>query len=232
MMVQAVFAIIAQSQAMLADCEAMGVDAMTYLFNMLAERVKNRPVTDKELKMTLAERHRKRKLIRLWMELVPPLASVLTLIAVTIVTMEEALGTLFPSEEGDISEDDEPSVNLMLLFSGLNLALDVVNVTCFARAHQAFGLSEAVPMQFSVRGSTSQASLVREALADENVELLHVPGDSRNYDSIEVGPPASDKLQNFYKTASTDDVAPSDADSDTDKALGFNLNMCSAWTVS
>ena len=39
LILQAVFAIIAHSQSMLADCEAMGVDALTYLFNLLAERL-------------------------------------------------------------------------------------------------------------------------------------------------------------------------------------------------
>mmetsp|Transcript_18139 Transcript_18139/g.20670 ORF Transcript_18139/g.20670 Transcript_18139/m.20670 type:complete len:120 (+) Transcript_18139:136-495(+) len=37
---QAFFAVLARSQAMLADCMAMSVDAFTYLFNLVAERLK------------------------------------------------------------------------------------------------------------------------------------------------------------------------------------------------
>jgi Co/Zn/Cd efflux system component len=45
MSVQAVFALIANSEAMLADSEAMSVDAFTYLFNLWAERIKKEPQT-------------------------------------------------------------------------------------------------------------------------------------------------------------------------------------------
>jgi Co/Zn/Cd efflux system component len=40
---QAVFALIANSEAMLADSEVMSVDAFTYLFNLWAERIKKEP---------------------------------------------------------------------------------------------------------------------------------------------------------------------------------------------
>jgi hypothetical protein len=45
MSVQAVFALIANSEAMLVDSEAMSVDAFTYLFNLWAERIKREPLS-------------------------------------------------------------------------------------------------------------------------------------------------------------------------------------------
>lgn len=53
--IQAGFAILANSESMLADCEAMAVDAMTYLFNLCAERIKNKPLTEEEKRAARGE---------------------------------------------------------------------------------------------------------------------------------------------------------------------------------
>lgn len=149
---EAVFAIIAGSQAMLEDAEAMSVDAFTYLFNLCAERIKHRPYTGKELDMPPAVRVYKRELLRLYLELIPPLISVSTLIAVTVIAMRDALHSLY--QDDDMPENDV-NVNLMMLFSGLNLLLDIVNVHYFAKAGQAFGLTtvnrEKDPTNYSIR---------------------------------------------------------------------------------
>ena len=147
---QAFFAIIANSQSMLADSEAMSVDALTYLFNMCAERIKKRPPTQEELLLPLAVREHRIEMKRLYLELIPPLISVSTLIVVTIMAVQDAIKTLFEESSG---EEEDVSAGLMLFFSGLNLGLDVLNVTCFARAHQAYGLQavndECCPSKYS-----------------------------------------------------------------------------------
>lgn len=146
MLIQGLVALyIAHSQSMLADSEAMSVDAFTYLFNLLAERIKNRPLSDAEKSMPHHVLEFRLEVKRLWLELVPPLISVVTLIVVTMVTLNEATRTLFrKSNDGNDDADADVSAGYMLLFSGLNLLLDVVNVTCFARAHQAYGLQKAM----------------------------------------------------------------------------------------
>jgi hypothetical protein len=128
---------------------------------------------------------------------------VITLIVVTVFALRDSFNTLL---QGD---DDEPEdvvdVNLMLIFSGANLLLDVVNVTCFARAHQAFGLTEV-----RLEGSLTRFS-VRDELPNM-VELEHLTQsrgeDDEQEESEEVGP--------FGEKG----------------GLFLNLNMCSAWTVS
>ena len=139
MILEAIFAVIAGSQSMLEDAEAMSVDALTYLFNLWAEKFKHRPYTAKELALPANVREYHREKTRLYLELVPPFLSVSILIVVTVLALRDAFESLNQPPD---AEEDDVDVNLMLIFSGMNLILDIVNVTCFARAHQAFGLSE------------------------------------------------------------------------------------------
>ena len=66
---------------------------------------------------------------------------------------QDAVETI--SQPEDVPEADV-DVSLMFWFSAANLVLDFVNVGCFARAHQAFGLTsvrrEAAPTSYSLRG--------------------------------------------------------------------------------
>lgn len=153
LLLEAVFALIANSKAMLEDAEAMSVDALTYLFNLCAERIKHRPYTEKEMQLPAAVREYKRELLRLYLEVIPPLISVATLVIVTAYAMIDALETLRQTD--DVPEEDV-DVSIMMWFSGANLLLDIVNVACFARVHQAFGLTtvrrEAAPTRYSIRG--------------------------------------------------------------------------------
>ena len=140
-MVVAVF--IAKSQAMIGDSSAMVVDSLTYLFNSYAERIKNRSLEEgDDHTLTEAERDARRLARtrqRLWLEILPPLCSVLTLICLTIYIILDACTTL--AGKGDAGEDDAPDIGIMFFFSALNLALDILNVTCFARARHAFGFA-------------------------------------------------------------------------------------------
>jgi len=137
-MVQTSYAIRAKSSAMMADSAAMFVDAGTYLCNMLAERLKSRPITEEEEKLPPSVLEHKLKLQRLYLELFPPLISVVTLLYLTFTTFQNAIATLeSPESTEDGNEGQGPNVQVMMLFSFLNLLLDIVNVTCFARVHQA-----------------------------------------------------------------------------------------------
>lgn len=141
MAIQAVFALIANSQSMLADSEAMSIDALTYLFNMIAERLKKQPLTEQELLMSPDLCHYQRELRRLYLELFPPMISVSTLLCVTVFTLQDAFVKLLGVENG--SNDDDVSVPVMLTFSSMNLLLDIVNVSCFARSHSLFRYEQA-----------------------------------------------------------------------------------------
>ena len=209
---QAVFAIIANSQSMLADCEAMSVDALTYLFNLGAEKIKTRPYTPEEIRMPRWHRLRTRKLKRLYLELVPPLISVSTLIVVTVFTLKSSFATLFGTKTPAQEETDEGvDVSIMLLFSAMNLVLDMVNVSCFAKAHQAFGLTDVM----SSGHNHVHHHHCTSAKATEQTPLLT---QSSSLGGIEVDLEAKPTVQD-------------DDDEDKD-GVGMNLNMCSAWTVS
>jgi Co/Zn/Cd efflux system component len=65
-----------------------------------------------------------------------------------------------------------------MLFSGMNLLLDIVNVTCFARAQQAFGLSdirrESATYSGSVRNGQNlveMESLLRDGESQQSNEI-------------------------------------------------------------
>lgn len=201
LLLEAVFAIVANSAAMLEDAEAMSVDALTYLFNLCAERIKNRPYTKKELALPQDVREYRRELLRLYLELVPPFLSVSTLIVVTSFAIKDAVVTI--SQPDDVPEEDV-DVSIMMGFSAANLLLDIVNVACFARAHQAFGLTtvrqEVSPTRYSVRSGEVVV------LDSERKSLLQ--GDIEYYTDLE----------EFEPTKGMGEL------------LLVNLNMCSAWT--
>lgn len=179
---EAFFAVIAGSQSMLEDAEAMSVDALTYLFNLWAERVKHRPYSEKEMNMSPALRDLHRERLRLYMELIPPLISVVTLILVTVFALKDAFESLNSPED---SEDDV-DISLMMIFSILNMLLDFVNVTCFARAHQAFGLSEMAKEHHSIRdvhSSLELEGLIQRNEQDSN-DTLKNSEDSEEGDSL------------------------------------------------
>ena len=209
MAVQAFFALIANSESMLADSEAMSVDALTYLFNMCAERIKNQPYSERELSLPSPVRIRRRTMKRLYLELVPPLISVTTLVIVTIYVLNDSIHTLFGADGEFEKSKDDVDVGIMLLFSGINLLLDIVNVTCFARAQQAFGL-QTVGSQSADRKQIRKNDLIKMTSVGAEVEF---------HCSI--------------ATESTRLVLDEKADEmEKENPYGPNLNMCSAWTVS
>jgi Co/Zn/Cd efflux system component len=154
---QTVAAFIAGSEAMMGDSAAMFVDALTYLFNLVAERKKNRfdvhdeqqqqqchgVVLDQDQDPERAGgrriRQRDKRKMTLYLELGPPLVSVTSLIIVTAFVLRKAIRVLILDIHRDVSKQGDPNVNLMLIFSSANLGLDFVNVFCFARAKHLMG---------------------------------------------------------------------------------------------
>ena len=213
---QFVFALVAHSQAMLADCAAMAVDALTYLFNYAAERLKHQNESKHPTDMdntSPAILHRRKRLRRLYLELFPPLISVSTLAVVTALSLKEAISNIAGDDD---DENDEPDVNIMLLFSALNLVLDAINVSCFASADQAVGL-------VSFQSTSSQDDHDNEEngrLPNELSSLLKARRNGQYEES-----------SMYDSTAAETNMLDDDASS-TDSADSLNLNMCSAWTVS
>eukprot|EP00571_Detonula_confervacea_P002944 CAMPEP_0172312016 /NCGR_PEP_ID=MMETSP1058-20130122/16410_1 /TAXON_ID=83371 /ORGANISM="Detonula confervacea, Strain CCMP 353" /LENGTH=337 /DNA_ID=CAMNT_0013025357 /DNA_START=94 /DNA_END=1104 /DNA_ORIENTATION=- len=142
--------LVAKSQAMVGDSAAMVIDSLTYLFNSYAEKIKNKSLEEND-DNTLSEAEKELRRLgrtrqRLWLEILPPVCSVMTLIVLTIYIIIDAMNTLAEpeydaGEDGVTSTTDVPNIGVMFFFSALNLVLDILNVTCFARAKHAFGFA-------------------------------------------------------------------------------------------
>lgn len=202
---QIVFAVIANSQAMMADSQAMCVDALTYLFNLMAERLKRKSFNEEEVNSMhpklLAYR---RERLRLYLELIPPLISASILMLVTFSATQAALMSLSKPQH-----KDTVNINLMLIFSFGNLLLDVLNVGCFANAHQAYGIGEVEKEEILYTTS-------RDEEASEETSLMRYNGVPQDgvYDLCDI----DEEEQSHTETKP--------------KVLALNLNMCSAYTVS
>ncbi|GFH57314.1 hypothetical protein CTEN210_13791 [Chaetoceros tenuissimus] len=163
---QFIAAYFAKSQAMLGDSMAMFVDAGTYGFNLIAERMKNRAhdtirtkiegqhrkmkedqgITevneiDEEVEQMELERKidRAKRKLHLKLELIPPLISVFTLICVTSFILHESVGVLMLDAKRDEAFQSRPDVIVMFVFSSLNLVVDVVNMMFFKKGDHLFG---------------------------------------------------------------------------------------------
>jgi len=170
----------------------MMVDVVTYLFNFIAERHKHG---------TPEMSARDLRLHRLYLELIPPLISVTTLVAVTVAALREAFANLVHKND---TPEGQPDLGIMLVFSGLNLLLDMLNVHCFARVDQAVGL----PGNLTLQPHGHHHQHQHEAAASEHTHLL----------SEDNGGDADD------------DASTAESEDSTDATGTLNLNMCSAWT--
>mmetsp|Transcript_49118 Transcript_49118/g.104470 ORF Transcript_49118/g.104470 Transcript_49118/m.104470 type:complete len:348 (+) Transcript_49118:111-1154(+) len=220
--------LIAKSQAMVGDSAAMVIDSLTYLFNSHAERIKNISLQEKddeslsEFEKELRRLGRTRQ--RLWLEILPPLCSVMTLICLTIYIIFDAMNTLSVQnlDDGTSTTDSEPDIGVMFFFSALNLVLDIMNMTCFARAKHAFGFAvidkDRHRYRFAYDGSLHNEFADNMRVRSE-IDLSGLDDDelgcSENYCSISEGDNKSNILQTSLENAKPQEV---------------NLNMCSAYT--
>ena len=146
---QTMAALWAGSEAMLGDSAAMMVDALTYLFNLLAERQKHYyvQIQHQEDMVCPSKYPLRAKLLRrlkykqytLQLELIPPLVSVTTLLIVTGFVLHTAIRVIILDSTRDPSLQADPNVHIMMMFSFCNLCLDGFNVFCFAKAKHALG---------------------------------------------------------------------------------------------
>ncbi len=201
---------------MMADCAAMTVDAITYLFNYFAERIKHRSAPEADQQLDPEVLKRRRKLQILYLELIPPLVSVTTLAAVTIVSLKQAIEVLV--EDGVVSKP--PDVFIMTIFSLLNLLLDGVNVCCFARAED-----QVVGLPASFYGSTEEQARDEETEVTAMLKKGDAAGDATIYTSVA---PEAD----LDSTNTSFGMIDEDDDRSSKSTNRLNLNMCSAWTVS
>ena len=226
---------VARSQAMVGDSSAMVVDSLTYLFNSYAEKIKNKSLQENDNDETLSDvekeiRRLNRTRQRLWLEILPPLCSVMTLIGLTIYITVDAWDTLTSSEYNEDSEDDEtsmgdePDIGVMFFFSGLNLLLDILNVTCFARAKHAFGF--AVIDQDRHRYMLAYDGSLHNQYAD-SLKEIRSEVDLTRLDSDE------QSTRESYSSISEENQASSqEEENNINNTQEVNLNMCSAYTVS
>ena len=241
LLVQVVFAVIAHSQAMLADSAAMMVDAFTYLFNLVAERIKKRPIlTDDSVPDIVRKRKRRRK--NLYLEIVPPLVSVVTLIVVSVVVLADAVDTILKrltdeDQNGGVDNDDDlPNAWIMFLFSSANLALDVMNVTCFAKAksfgffmlHHLFGRGEAAEDTTEWNASDDEEGGMTKATS-HGIEMEESSGPTESTQLL------GKRGHNEEKKGDDGDLKDGDRATDEyfyddEDERTANLNMCSAYT--
>ena len=245
--IQIFVALYAGSEAMLGDSVAMMVDALTYLFNLIAERQKE--IYASKLKQqnnfsgpsTALTRSRMVLQYRKYtyqLELIPPLISVSILLVVTVLVMKESIHTIILDTQRDASLQSDPNVDLMVIFSFFNLLLDMLNVGCFASASHAFGYktdsgnnhtdSDAIQSN----PTTTASGEICNTFENENLDVENATEDYDSDESEEDEPIEKDPIDvkddlSFSDHHHVDDRFNSEKNDDS-----TNLNMCSAYTVS
>lgn len=215
------------------------------MFNFCAERLKHHNQDDEVdeaeahllSEAVLYEHHYQRKLRLLYLEVIPPLISVSTLAVVTAIALTQAIQTLLASD-ADQSEEDQPDLFLMLLFSGINFVLDGINVLCFARADQAKGLTGGFSQAYQLHSCTcdypttiADPSTMPNSTPNQRDHQPDCPvattGNSKknNNNNINISNEATHLLSSSETAATVQDDESQDSESS-----GLNLNMCSAWT--
>lgn len=228
------FALVARSHSMLTDCAAMTVDCVTYLFNFWAERQKHASSSgivrgDEQHLLSAYERHYRKKLRLLLLELAPPFISVATLAGVTVFALKAAIRILRDTDENH--KRAQPDLFLMLLFSGINFVLDGVNVLCFARADQAKGLSEGFEVAMHPDEYVITHEEERQTKSHEN-QHQHT-GNSQPTTTIDekthlISPTTPESVDDTTSIEESDEESSNS--NANNKKRGLNLNMCSAWT--
>ena len=227
------------------DSAAMFVDAMTYLFNLVAERKKNHfdeqweivhqgPTTHDSRR----KRERERRKMTLHLELVPPLISVTSLIVVTAFVLRKAIRVLILDTHRDPSKQGDPNLNLMFIFSSINLCLDFMNVFCFAKSKHLMGFDTHVyeSLQTTYLGlddddirETSRLDKDHTMLSDESNGTHENGDDDDDDDDVSLTSTIQEQLNGVTPHSLYEqDIDLCDEDEEKE---GANLNMCSAYTV-
>ena len=186
----------------------------------------------------------------LQLEIVPPLVSVTTLLTVTGFTLNGAVSVLVLDSKRDESEQDEPNVHVMMIFSILNLFLDCLNVLCFASANHALGYRTTVasnsnnnnnaPSHSDESSSNEYGTIIAAAAATEaaaaatsadsnNNRGTHHGNDNDGPEEEEEEEEESATMESSMEPFEIEDR--SEHREEEQRESGSNLNMCSAYTV-
>lgn len=234
--VQLFFAFLADSEAMKGDSAAMIVDSMTYLFNFYAEKRKARfdqeytvdsqlnASIDPEMQRLIKARERRKLVLRL--EIIPPLISVTTLIAVTVVVLRQAIKVLRLDIKRSEADQSHPNVRLMMIFSIINLVLDFVNVFYFAKANhlQGFETRPYRTMDAHNPSETLESSSSSQQSASEQNGTCHL-----NVQEQQIS--MEQQVNGKSAVAKSDDPFEDEAVGmvDSDERANLNMVRCSIW---
>ena len=209
--IEMIFALSAHSTSLMADAAAMFVDAGTYLCNLVAEKLKDRPPTEEELQLPEATREYKRKLRCLNLELFPPLVSMSLLLYITYTATMESIHTLQGLKSDE--DEDEANANVMMFFGILFLVIDFVNMFCFSTVNGA--IIPLTILHLDAKTNTSNTAI------RSNDGKFNGSEHTASSDSMDDDESLEDGVQrNQYDLLNSNKNRPS-----------INLNMCSAWTV-
>jgi Co/Zn/Cd efflux system component len=255
--VQMIAAWIAGSEAMIGDSFAMLVDAATYLLNWYAERQKG--YYARTLRLTVDDHHDghddisraagpeiipvpshptaalKFRKYTYQLELVTPLVTASTLVVVIVLVLRESIHVLILDAKRDESEQKDPNINLMLIFSVINLMLDILNVFCFAQASHGLGYKTNVVNDENVSGdmghATSRESNDNTIYRDRDMDGCQVDEIVDNHAEEEE---CDDNFANSMLVPNMEDRNSSVGHAHPQHYHGkeddSNLNMCSAYT--
>merc|ERR1712157_332569 len=116
----------------------------------------------------------------LYLELVPPLISVSILTIVTVIILQESVRSLILDRTRDREEQSEPNLEIMITFSVINVFVDGLNVTCFARAkHLAGYTTEQMELESQHSYDEVDKNGLSAVLEDINEEKDHDAGDNQ-----------------------------------------------------
>lgn len=247
--VEYVFAIIAKSESMMADAQAMAVDAFTYLFNLMAERQKrklfdNEDSTDQKSEKTKNRQLLDNKIYMIYLELIPPSISVVVLVAVSVQAFCDAMDKLFNKEF--VPKSEQSNVLLMFAFSGTNLLIDILNMLYFSKLKN---FTKSLSNLFGFNGENQDRAhngvtessdfdknkkKIKFAVNhDENIRLLDPEKSSNTYDDeLKVKSLTMNRLsgdeESMQNSEYNNETCETTSSNDSKNLL--NLNMCSAYT--
>jgi Co/Zn/Cd efflux system component len=164
--VQLMFSIVAGSSALLGDSVAMMVDAFTYFVNWYAEREKARYFKENAFNTitSASELARRKRFLRL--EIIPSLLSVVALLTVTIIVLNDAVHVIMIDSHRAQSQQGTPDLDIMMILSICNLAVDLINVICFYRGGGLLGYATVSHSQGGKQANLNMCSAYTHVFAD------------------------------------------------------------------
>lgn len=220
---QVIAGFFSSSESLLADSCVMAIDSFTYGCNLIAERMKNRidsivdynhrgqdpNITEDESER---RRHRSKRKLKLHLEVIPPIVSMLTLSVVTSIVIHDSIRVLIggiKNDENDANEDhaSHPDTTIMFIFSALNLVVDAVNVLFFVKADHAFGFHTTEEKMTRLQGANIfEYKNTQKGKEEEGYSIASQRRDSEDEEVYHDDKIVNDNVLNLQEDAiSTDD---------------------------